>query len=154
LEVDVEVSFRSGQAGAGRQAHEVERERNATRLVEVADAPDEPAFDIAPRAVVLDVEVAHRKHAHPVRDIGEGLRRELGPSIEGRAQKAEGVRRHHLVLVVELVLAYAQMSSKPPLEAVCGLSYDGGRGDRKSTRLNSSHGSISYAVCCLKERSG
>src|SRR5438128_5719836 len=24
--------------------------------------------------------------------------------------------------------------------------------DRKSTRLNSSHGSISYAVCCLKKK--
>src|SRR5207245_10431130 len=27
-----------------------------------------------------------------------------------------------------------------------------GRGDRKSTRLNSSHGSISYAVLCLKKK--
>src|SRR5690625_7080878 len=26
----------------------------------------------------------------------------------------------------------------------------GGHGDRKSTRLNSSHVAISYAVCCLK----
>src|SRR5438477_8193674 len=29
-----------------------------------------------------------------------------------------------------------------------------GRGDRKSTRLNSSHMSISYAVFCLKKKSG
>src|SRR5207245_10754406 len=28
----------------------------------------------------------------------------------------------------------------------------GRRGDRKSTRLNSSHGSISYAVFCLKKK--
>src|SRR5687768_18138476 len=28
----------------------------------------------------------------------------------------------------------------------------GGRGDRKSTRLNSSHGYISYAVFCLKKK--
>src|SRR3989337_3557696 len=28
----------------------------------------------------------------------------------------------------------------------------GTRGDRKSTRLNSSHGSISYAVFCLKKQ--
>src|SRR5207245_7214941 len=34
----------------------------------------------------------------------------------------------------------------------CGqLSEDPG-GDRKSTRLNSSHGSISYAVFCLKQK--
>src|SRR3712207_7750711 len=28
----------------------------------------------------------------------------------------------------------------------------GGRGDRKSTRLNSSHANISYAVFCLKKK--
>src|SRR5207245_5137921 len=37
----------------------------------------------------------------------------------------------------------------------CGVSVVDGRaapaGDRKSTRLNSSHGSISYAVFCLKK---
>src|SRR5216684_209397 len=30
--------------------------------------------------------------------------------------------------------------------------YPGGPGDRKSTRLNSSHGYISYAVFCLKKK--
>src|SRR3712207_8589061 len=29
---------------------------------------------------------------------------------------------------------------------------DGDRGDRKSTRLNSSHANISYAVFCLKKK--
>src|SRR2546422_2888090 len=33
--------------------------------------------------------------------------------------------------------------------ALAGL---GGRGDRKSTRLNSSHGYISYAVFCFKKK--
>src|SRR5690348_17918994 len=34
-----------------------------------------------------------------------------------------------------------------------GLSHPGaGEGDRKSTRLNSSHPSISYAVFCLKKK--
>src|SRR5689334_23519429 len=32
-------------------------------------------------------------------------------------------------------------------------AYMGGLGDRKSTRLNSSHSSISYAVFCLKTKS-
>src|SRR5690242_21421951 len=31
-------------------------------------------------------------------------------------------------------------------------AYVGGQGDRKSTRLNSSHMSISYAVFCLKKK--
>src|SRR5438128_9615642 len=33
-----------------------------------------------------------------------------------------------------------------------GRRYVGCREDRKSTRLNSSHGSISYAVFCLKKK--
>src|SRR5690348_18109049 len=39
---------------------------------------------------------------------------------------------------------------------VCGVlaerQVSGGAGDRKSTRLNSSHPSISYAVFCLKKK--
>src|SRR2546422_3383364 len=44
------------------------------------------------------------------------------------------------------------------IEVLQGLSYAHGRGvihrdiDRKSTRLNSSHGYISYAVFCLKKK--
>src|SRR2546422_2948656 len=38
----------------------------------------------------------------------------------------------------------------------CGIGYEGlatyRNGDRKSTRLNSSHGYISYAVFCLKKK--
>src|SRR3712207_8775525 len=33
-----------------------------------------------------------------------------------------------------------------------GLHAPGGRPDRKSTRLNSSHANISYAVFCLKKK--
>src|SRR3712207_7929410 len=33
-----------------------------------------------------------------------------------------------------------------------GLAPVGGEGDRKSTRLNSSHANISYAVFCLKKK--
>src|SRR5207245_11474024 len=42
--------------------------------------------------------------------------------------------------------------SWPPVSARDGrLEGEGQRADRKSTRLNSSHGSISYAVFCLKK---
>src|SRR2546422_1463181 len=37
-------------------------------------------------------------------------------------------------------------------DAAGGARRDGGRRDRKSTRLNSSHGYISYAVFCLKKK--
>src|SRR2546422_2309428 len=36
--------------------------------------------------------------------------------------------------------------------AAARRSYGSRRGDRKSTRLNSSHGYISYAVFCLKKK--
>src|SRR2546422_2336038 len=40
-----------------------------------------------------------------------------------------------------------------PLRDRVSASAEGGRmGDRKSTRLNSSHGYISYAVFCLKKK--
>src|SRR5437879_11147230 len=35
---------------------------------------------------------------------------------------------------------------------VGGRGFDNNRGDRKSTRLNSSHRCISYAVFCLKKK--
>src|SRR3712207_7051999 len=39
----------------------------------------------------------------------------------------------------------------PPIGAVHAL-HRGGQRDRKSTRLNSSHANISYAVFCLKKK--
>src|SRR3712207_7842426 len=41
---------------------------------------------------------------------------------------------------------------KPDVEVVILPSYDGIGVDRKSTRLNSSHANISYAVFCLKKK--
>src|SRR5690606_1300807 len=38
------------------------------------------------------------------------------------------------------------------LQAWCTVLESGGRQDRKSTRLNSSHVKISYAVFCLKKK--
>src|SRR3712207_8866110 len=37
-------------------------------------------------------------------------------------------------------------------ERACAIDPDRGRRDRKSTRLNSSHANISYAVFCLKKK--
>src|SRR3712207_7150968 len=37
-------------------------------------------------------------------------------------------------------------------DAPCGREYIRGHRDRKSTRLNSSHANISYAVFCLKKK--
>src|SRR5690606_40671921 len=44
------------------------------------------------------------------------------------------------------------LHSLPLLIGAAALSACGGGGDRKSTRLNSSHVKISYAVFCLKKK--
>src|SRR5690348_15748871 len=54
------------------------------------------------------------------------------------------------------LLAWPQLAEKLPLVAAAlphvGHFQTRNKGDRKSTRLNSSHPSISYAVFCLKKK--
>src|SRR5438067_7814155 len=57
--------------------------------------------------------------------------------------------------VGELGLANVEPGQRTTLQEQhrpAGLGQHGRRGDRKSTRLNSSHVSISYAVFCLKKK--
>src|SRR2546422_1991848 len=67
--------------------------------------------------------------------------------------------RSRLVGIVEQLPGHRLPVSSPHLDpqrdqvAPLGLRELGGHGrDRKSTRLNSSHGYISYAVFCLKKK--
>src|SRR2546422_3568800 len=48
-----------------------------------------------------------------------------------------------------LVDHFVYLVGRPPIKDFTGFD---GAGDRKSTRLNSSHGYISYAVFCLKKK--
>src|SRR2546428_1336451 len=50
--------------------------------------------------------------------------------------------------IVEWIRSVAQF----PLTKIFGTEVTPGRIDRKSTRLNSSHDQISYAVFCLKKK--
>src|SRR2546430_11113335 len=61
------------------------------------------------------------------------------------------------ILVHELYddCAFAHAGSDPldrPVAHVANDENSGNTGDRKSTRLNSSHSQISYAVFCLKKK--
>src|SRR5690625_6055521 len=53
-----------------------------------------------------------------------------------------------VVSALEALLQVAESRSQPVIAA------DGASVDRKSTRLNSSHVAISYAVFCLKKKEG
>src|SRR2546430_8464824 len=52
--------------------------------------------------------------------------------------------------VCQLVAEKAELRRRP--RSVKGFRQDDVRADRKSTRLNSSHSQISYAVFCLKKK--
>src|SRR5207245_10261492 len=56
-------------------------------------------------------------------------------------------RRHGFLLFSDECYSEIYTRSAPP-----GILEAAGSPDRKSTRLNSSHGSISYAVFCLKKK--
>src|SRR6266478_8374046 len=55
----------------------------------------------------------------------------------------------HDALPISLVLSRDPPTSQPVSASPCRRKY---RRDRKSTRLNSSHSQISYAVFCLKKK--
>src|SRR2546429_4386594 len=56
------------------------------------------------------------------------------------------------VTVLFMHLADRQQRVDPFLHRFADPDQNAGREDRKSTRLNSSHGYISYAVFCLKKK--
>src|SRR5689334_23446552 len=74
------------------------------------------------------------------------LFRSVARGHEARIEDVGGERREHererLQLVLHLRVGVVQAHVRPQVR----------RADRKSTRLNSSHSSISYAVFCLKKK--
>src|SRR3712207_8301974 len=67
-----------------------------------------------------------------------------------------GGQQVHLVVPVGAVLdgehLLAARAHGQPLDVAVPVGPDPLAGDRKSTRLNSSHANISYAVFCLKKK--
>src|SRR2546427_8578423 len=67
------------------------------------------------------------------------------PAYQAAATIADVVSRTHRVVPTAIVYVVDDGSSD-------GTGKTAERGDRKSTRLNSSHSQISYAVFCLKKK--
>jgi hypothetical protein len=91
------------KARTGDEANEIERVGHACGLVEVVDAPDKAAFDVAPGAVVLDVHVADGEHRRRVLQVLAHLLDGCGPAEIGAAQEDERVFTHPLMLGREVV---------------------------------------------------
>src|SRR6266542_4246776 len=91
------------------------------------------------------------QHPRPPDEIVEHRLRLLRiERIRGEAPLVRGVADEpHVHLVADG--RHAQLDRDEP-EVLCRARARGEAADRKSTRLNSSHGSISYAVFCLKKK--
>src|SRR5207245_5163600 len=76
--------------------------------------------------------------------LGNGVRKLL--AVAGRAVEVD--RGHHVSARREQRVIPARSPVVGPRSLRPAVSVE----DRKSTRLNSSHGSISYAVFCLKKK--
>src|SRR3712207_8558100 len=85
-----------------------------------------------PRSTLFPYTTLFRSQLQPLGQLGV----EVGRSVEAAAGQERGLQ-----IVVE------------PLDAALGLRVSRlADQDRKSTRLNSSHANISYAVFCLKKK--
>src|SRR3989449_7065891 len=82
--------------------------------------------------------VLHRGHQHSLNQRGAYLH-VLGDLLGSVGALVAGV----------IILAFGWLLADPLISMLIGLLV---LGDRKSTRLNSSHGYISYAVFCLKKK--
>src|SRR5687768_18024202 len=94
-----------------------------------------PRSTLFPYTTLFRSECANAKHALPE----NGCR---ACAVIGRCWRS--CYRHRAVDARELLIAYLCQLEKRGVRTIAR--------DRKSTRLNSSHGYISYAVFCLKKK--
>src|SRR3712207_7601369 len=86
-----------------------------------------------------------RSSLFPYTTLSRSLR---GPDRHDQRSALRAVRRRHpAALRDELRRALGRLHGGLRVQAVAALRQE----DRKSTRLNSSHANISYAVFCLKD---
>ena len=98
---------------AGRQPDQVDGVRHAADFVEVVEAPDQAAFDVAPRAEIFHVQIADREHLGSFRALGADLGEQLGPAVKGRAKEGENGRPHGLVFGREIGRHNLQLLRQP-----------------------------------------
>jgi hypothetical protein len=118
LERDAEARLLHGDEHARRQAYQILRVGQQHRFVEIVDAPDEPAFRVAPGAEVLDVQVADGEHRRCRVEARAQLRPLLCPAVERGAQKREGVLRHQPVFEIQVAAHQRHVARQPALVLV------------------------------------
>src|SRR3989449_3793352 len=128
------------------QAFAMLRERGRTvRRPELTVATMDHATPTTPRGADGRIPVTDKEGAAQIAQLETNCR-EFGVALHALGSEWQGIVH---VIGPELGL------TQPGMTIVCGDSHTsthGAFGDRKSTRLNSSHGYISYAVFCLKKK--
>src|SRR5580698_4808456 len=137
LALDREASGFGGEVGADGQAHEINGVGHGPGLVEIVDAPDEAAFDVAPGSEVLDVEIAYGEDLRSVCEIGTNLLPDLRPAVVGGAEEHEDVRLHVGVFEAKIFLFDLGAQGQPRFELAGGFDNmhggnDSGWGNGKS----------------------
>src|SRR5579864_8322488 len=79
---------------AHRQTDQIVGVRHRMSFVEVVDAPDQTAFEVAPRTKILHMKIADRQHLWPLRKIRTDLGPDLCPAVKRGAQEGENSRLH------------------------------------------------------------
>ena len=93
-----------GEMRADGQANEIVGVGHGIGFVEIVDAPDEAALDVAPGAEIFDVKIADGEHLRGFSQVGADLRPDLRPAIVGGAKKGKDSSLHVGVLEVEILL--------------------------------------------------
>src|SRR5216684_5690907 len=136
----------SGTPGLNRVARL--QGRTTPRAVKTVDRPPEEWLEI-PVPAIVDQDTFARVQQRPEDNKRFAARNTKVPSLlQGLAACSAcgyGYYRTSARTARRKIYYYRCLGSDD-------YRYEGGRVDRKSTRLNSSHGYISYAVFCLKKK--
>src|SRR5207245_4670080 len=131
---------------------EVERERRIMRPALLEREHDDEEDRQQRRRPETDVGPLLRDELAQLPTVGGERRRPHATALSGAAPSVSSKKRSSSVARSGTRAAIPSPASTSARErATTAASSAGKRRDRKSTRLNSSHGSISYAVFCLKK---
>ena len=124
-----------GEVGADGEADQIDGVGHGPGFVEVVDAPDQAAFDVAPGAEIFDVKIADGKDVRSLGQFGTDLGPELRPAVVSGAEEGEEFRLHVGVFEAEVFLIEVSALGEPGFELAGGFDdvhagndSDGGKG--------------------------
>ena len=118
MRVRERCSFLDGQIGAGKEANQVNGVGGGPGFVEIVDAPDEAAFEVAPGAEILDVQITDGEDLGSAGEFGADDRPPLGPAVKGGAEERKSGESHVAVLEVDVRADELDVARGPLFEIV------------------------------------